>query len=49
MKKVKNTPVLANSLKKIANTMISSSANSRCAFVYHQPKLPTEIKKFRKF
>ncbi|HKM03461.1 MAG TPA: cyclic lactone autoinducer peptide [Lachnospiraceae bacterium] len=49
MKKTKETLVFAKALERVANTMIVASANSRCAFVYHQPKSPTELKKFRKF
>ena len=25
------------------------NANSACAFIYHQPKLPDKVKKLRKF
>lgn len=49
VKRTNSKPVLANALSAVATTMLSSAANSRCAFVYHQPKQPTELKKFRKF
>lgn len=49
MKKTTQKPVLAKTLRTIADTMLSSTANSRCVFVYHQPKQPSEVKKFRKF
>lgn len=49
MKKNSEKPVIARALRTMANTMLSSAANSRCVFVYHQPKQPDEVKKFRKF
>lgn len=51
MKKSKGnaSPVLANALSTVASAMLSSAANSRCTFVYHQPKQPSELKKLRKF
>ncbi|WP_243001025.1 cyclic lactone autoinducer peptide [Roseburia sp. TF10-5] len=49
MKKVNRKPMLANALTGVATAMLSSAANTRCAFVYHQPKQPTDLKKFRKF
>lgn len=33
----------------VANRMLSIAANSRCAMIYHQPKQPDALKKFRKF
>ena len=41
--------MLAKTLSSVATAMLTSAANSRCVFVYHQPKQPTELKKFRKF
>ncbi|MBQ3783599.1 MAG: cyclic lactone autoinducer peptide [Lachnospiraceae bacterium] len=29
--------------------MLSVAANSRCMIIYHQPKQPETLKKFRKF
>lgn len=41
--------VVAKALTSVANNMLSSAANSRCVLIYHQPKQPKEVKKFRKF
>lgn len=49
MNKKEGKKVLANVATSVANTMLSSAANSRCVFVYHQPKQPENLKKFRKF
>lgn len=49
MKSTNQKPVIAKTLKKVVNSMLSTSANSRCAFIYHQPQQPSEVKKFRKF
>lgn len=47
MKNHKN--VLATGLVKASNKMLSVVANSRCVLIYHQPKQPKAVKKFRKF
>lgn len=49
MNKKEGKKVLANVATSVANTMLSSAANSRCVFVYHQPKQPENLKKSRKF
>ena len=46
MKKTEKRIVLANAMSSIA---IREAANSRCAFVFHQPKQPCDLKKYRKF
>lgn len=48
-KKTNSKPILANALSVVVTATLSSAANSRCAFVYHQPKHPMDVKKFRKF
>ena len=45
MKKNKIEKIVAN----VAYETSKKSANSMCAFFFHQPKLPTEVKKLRKF
>ena len=40
--------VLAKALTSVADGMLSKAANSRCALIYHQPKQPEEVRKFRK-
>jgi cyclic lactone autoinducer peptide len=39
----------AKALIGVTNKMINVAANSRCALIYHQPKQPETLKKFRKF
>lgn len=46
-KRVKNGA--AKVLTSVANSMLSSAANSRCFCIYHQPKQPENMKRFRKF
>ena len=49
MKKTEKRIVLANAMSSIAKFSIREAANSRCAFVFHQPKQPCEknIENFR--
>lgn len=49
MKRTNKDGKLVRVATTLANAMLTSAANSRCAFVYHQPKQPAELKKFRKF
>lgn len=49
MCKSKEKKMLAKALKAVTNNMLTVAANSRCALIYHQPKQPEELKKFRKF
>ena len=48
MKKNEKKTVLAKALTSVADGMLSKAANSRCALIYHQPKQPEEVRKFRK-
>lgn len=48
MKKNEKKTVLAKALTSVAEGMLSKAANSRCALIYHQPKQPEEVRKFRK-
>lgn len=36
----------AKVLEKIAKKAIETAADSRCMYIYHQPKQPAGIKKF---
>ena len=47
MKKTEKRIVLANAMSSIAKFSIREAANSR--FVFHQPKQPCDLKKYRKF
>lgn len=49
MKKTNENKMIAKVASSVATAAMASAANSRCVFVYHQPKQPTELKKFRKF
>ena len=42
MKKTEKRIVLANAMSSIAKFSIREAANSRCAFVFHQPKQPCD-------
>lgn len=39
----------AKALTATADKMLTYAANSKCFFLYHQPKQPEAVKKFRKF
>lgn len=49
MKKENGKPVLATVASSVAKAAVSNAANTRCVFVYHQPKQPKELQKFRRF
>lgn len=49
MRKFSKKFMAANMLASLALCMSVVAANSRCIFVFHQPKLPNSIKKLRKF
>lgn len=49
MKKTNEKSILANVLASLAQRSLSAAANSRCVYVFHQPKQPENIKKYRKF
>jgi len=48
MKKNDNK-LIAKVLTAVTNRTLSVAANSRCAMLYHQPKQPDAVRKFRKF
>ena len=47
--KSKDKKMVAKALTVVTNNALSVVANSRCALIYHQPKQPETLKKFRKF
>lgn len=49
MKKESKKSITASVIGSMAVGMSKIAANSRCAIIYHQPKLPSEVKKLRKF
>ncbi len=49
MKKENSKKMFVNVMTSVAALAMVVAANSRCVFIYHQPKQPAELKKFRKF
>lgn len=49
MKKNNFSKIGVKPLLTIALMFASKAANSRCAFIYHQPKQPLNLTKLRKF
>lgn len=49
MKKENGKKMFANAMTSVATLTMVVAANSRCVFIYHQPKQPVALKKFRKF
>lgn len=47
--KNKGSKMVAKALTAVTNNMLSVAANSRCMIIYHQPKQPEALRKFRKF
>lgn len=41
--------LIAKALIGVTNRMLSVAANSRCVTLFHQPKQPDAVRKFRKF
>lgn len=41
--------LIAKALTAVTNSTLSVAANSRCAMLFHQPKQPDAVRKFRKF
>lgn len=41
--------IMAKTLTAVTKNVLSTAANSRCMIIYHQPKQPEALKKFRKF
>lgn len=46
---MKNKKMIAKALTAVTNSMLSVAANSRCVTLFHQPKQPDAVRKFRKF
>ncbi|RKD30812.1 cyclic lactone autoinducer peptide [Lacrimispora algidixylanolytica] len=38
----------AKFMEKLARKSLEVAAESRCMYIYHQPKMPTDLKKFKK-
>lgn len=49
IEKINKEVLVADILAKAAVSVSKMSANSRCCYIYHQPKMPNDLKKLRKF
>jgi len=49
MKKIFSNKKISNFVARIALSAITSNVNSTCEYYVHQPKLPNNAKKLRKF
>jgi cyclic lactone autoinducer peptide len=46
MKNISNSA--AKLMEKLARKSLEVAAESRCMYIYHQPKMPADLKKFKK-
>lgn len=46
--KVTNKNVLAKLMKNVAGKSAQAAADSRCMYIYHQPKQPAGLKRIKK-
>ena len=44
----KQSSKVAVVLEKVARNSVKMAADSRCMYIFHQPKQPADIKKFSK-
>ena len=49
MKKKNGKKMFVNAMTSVAVFAMIVAANSRCFFIYHQPKQPAALRKLRKF
>lgn len=49
MMKLFTRTAVANALKSLAICVVVLAANIQCAYIFHQPKQPSTLKKYRKF
>ena len=49
MKKKNGKKMFVNAMTSVAVFVMIVAANSRCVFIYHQPKQPAALRKLRKF
>lgn len=47
--KIKNNASLLKKANLLVMVMCVYSANVRCCWIVHQPEMPEEVKKFRRF
>lgn len=46
---IRDNKMIAKALTVVSTNMLSKAANSMCMIIFHQPKQPEALKKFRKF
>jgi len=44
----KSDNMVAKIMEKVARKSVEIAADSRCMYIYHQPKMPVELKNFKK-
>lgn len=49
MKKEKTMNTISKIVKMVVDKNLRVSANSRCIMGFHQPEVPEEIKRFKKY
>ncbi|MDW2799307.1 cyclic lactone autoinducer peptide [Clostridium boliviensis] len=40
--------IAAKFMEQVARKSVEMASQSRCMYIYHQPKMPAEFKKFKK-
>lgn len=40
--------IAAKFMEQVARKSVEMASQSRCMYIYHQPKMPTELKNFKK-
>lgn len=48
MRGKKSGNMVAKIMEKVARKSVEMAADSRCMYIYHQPKIPVEFKNFKK-
>ena len=48
LKKIRNRQFIFQTITSLAFSLAVVAANTRCAYIYHQPKKPEELKTLRK-
>lgn len=48
LKENEHKNIIAKLMEKVAHKSAEAAADSACMYIYHQPKMPANIKKFKK-
>ncbi len=49
LSEIAKQPAVMHGLSRLALTSATAAANSKCAYIFHDPKKPEELKQLRKF